>query len=555
MSAAMTLSGGMVVAPQPEAVEAGALVLRRGGNAIDAAIAAAFMQGVVDPQMAGVGGFGSMQVYMPGRGVHDILEFYARASLSATPAMWEDRLVGQSNDGFAFLLKDNASEIGYLAACTPGSVKGYAEALGRYGTFDWADLITPAIAEARRGVRVRPHMHWYWTQDQSGAGQANTVDKLRYSKTGRDIYFRPDGSIKRPGDIVINTDMANTLERLARKGPDEFYTGEIAQRIDADMAANGGLISKADLAAYTLSIAKPLWGAYRGLKIATSPPPGSGLSMLQILHILDHFDVGALDHNSADHIVLMAEAMKRMTIDKDIHMGDPAYVDVPVERLLSRDYCGGLAAEMRAGKRAVIQRMKDTSQRETTHISVVDAAGNAVAMTHTLGSPSGAITDGLGFMYNGTMSRFDPRPGRAASIAPGKRRASSAAPTIVFRDDKPYIVIGAPGGTYIAPSMAQGLMNVIDFGMTMAEAVSAPRITAVSNSIDVSNRIPRYVTDEVAARGHDIRRSWQGYAFAALHGIRVTDGKCEGGADPQRDGMALGVPALGVPARNEGVAV
>lgn len=529
---------GMIVAPQPEAVEAGALVLKRGGNAVDAALACAFMQGVVDPQMAGVGGFGSMHVYMAG-GAHEILEFYARAPLRATPDMWTDKLVGQSRDGFAFLLKDGASEIGYLAACTPGSVKGYATALERYGTFDWADLIKPAIAMAKRGVMVRPHMHWYWTQDQSATGQVNTIDKLRFSNTGRAIYFRPDGAPKRPGDILVNADMARTLERLAAGGPDIFYRGEIAEEIAADMAANGGLIGRDDLAKYELSVAKPLWGEYRGLKIATSPPPGSGLSMLQILHMLDHFDVGAMEHGSAAHVMLLAEAMKRMTIDKDRHLGDPAYVDVPVERLLSRDYCGTLAGEIKRGERAEVTRLGDRSSRDTTHVSVIDGKGNAVALTHTLGSPSGAITDGLGFMYNGTMSRFDPRPGRAASVAPGKRRSSSAAPTIVFKNDRPSIVMGAPGGSYIAPSMAQGLMNVIDFGMSMSDAVAAPRIVAVSNVIDVSNRVPHYVTDEIETQGYKVKRSSQSYAFAALHGLRVDGARLEGGADPQRDGMAL----------------
>jgi gamma-glutamyltranspeptidase/glutathione hydrolase len=533
--------GGMIVAPQPEAVEAGALVLARGGNAVDAAIACAFVQGVADPLMCGIGGFGSMQVFMPKRGEHRILEFYARASLSATSEMWADRLVGQSRDGFAFLLKDNASEVGYQAVCTPGSVAGYAEALSRWGTLDWADAMAPAIALARRGVMVRPHMHWFWSQDQGGSGQANTADKLRLTRTGRDIYFHPDGSLKRPGDMLHNPDMTRSLERLARGGPEEFYRGEMAEEMAADFAAQGGLLSKRDLAAYTLSETYPVWGSYRGHRIATSAPPASGMLMLQLLHVLENFDLAALGHNSAEHIRLLAEAMKRMTIDKDRHMGDPAYVDVPVERLISRDYCAELADSIRRGERARVSRL-DTSSRETTHVSVVDKDGNAVSLTHTLGSPSGAITDGLGFIYNGTMSRFDPRPGHAASIAPGKRRASSAAPTIVFRGEDPHIVIGAPGGSYIAPAIAQGIMNVVDFRMSMLEAVAAPRIVAVSDSIDVSNRVPRYVTDELAGMGYDVKRSWMSYAFAALHGIRIDQGRCTGGADPQRDGMALAVP-------------
>jgi gamma-glutamyltranspeptidase/glutathione hydrolase len=536
------MKNGMIVCPQPEAAEAGAAVLERGGNAVDAAIACAFMQGVVDPLMSGIGGFGSMQLYMPGRGVHQIVEFYAKASLSATPDMWVDKLLGQSRDGFAFLLEGGISEFGHLAACTPGSVKGYDYALSRFGTMDWADVIAPAIAQARSGVLVRPHMHWFWSQDQKGSGQVNTVDKLRYSETGKNLYFRPDGSLKRVGDLLANPDMANTLERLAKGGAELFYKGELAEEIAADFAGNGGLISREDLAAYNLSVAEPVWGSYRGHRISTSPPPASGMLMLQILNMLENFEIGALSHGGTEHVRLLAEAMKRMTIDKDQHMGDPAYVDVPVERLISKEHAAAQAQSIARGERADVKRLERSSSRETTHISVVDSQGNAVALTHTLGSPSGAITPGLGFMYNGTMSRFDPRPGRAGSIAPGKRRSSSAAPTIVFKDDKPFIVMGAPGGSYIAPAMAQGIMNVVDFGMSMLEAVAAPRIVGVSNSIDISNRIRRSVSAELSAMGYDIKRSAQSYPFAALHGIKIDDGRCSGGADPQRDGMAISVP-------------
>src|SRR5262249_42061607 len=243
------------------------------GNAVDAAIACAFMQGVVDPQMAGIGGFGSMQVYMPGRGVHDILEFYARAPLKATPDMWKHLLVGESRDGFAFLLKGGVSEIGYLAACTPGSLKGYAEALKRYGTYDWADVIRPAAATARQGFMVRPHVHWFWAQDEADKDEVSTIKKLRFSKTGRAIYFRPDGSLKMPGDTTVNAALGRTLDRIADAGPDIFYRGAIAEEIAADMAAHGGLIGLDDLAQYEISVAKPLWGQYRGYRIATNPPP------------------------------------------------------------------------------------------------------------------------------------------------------------------------------------------------------------------------------------------------------------------------------------------
>jgi gamma-glutamyltranspeptidase/glutathione hydrolase len=240
-----------IVAPQPEAVEAGAEVLERGGNAIDAALACAFVQGVVDPQMAGIGGFGSMHVYMPKKGVHEILEFYARAPLKAAPDMWLDKIKHQSRDGFGYVLEGNISDIGYLAVCTPGSLKGYETALRDYGTFDWADLIKPAIRLARNGFMIRNHMHWYWAKDQSNDGFANTLDKLRFSETGRKVYFHDDGTLKNVGDLLVNKDMAETLERIARSGgSDIFYHGELAEQIAGDFKANGGLIDREDLARY-----------------------------------------------------------------------------------------------------------------------------------------------------------------------------------------------------------------------------------------------------------------------------------------------------------------
>lgn len=535
------MSNATIVAPQPEAVEAGAEVLARGGNAVDAALACAFVQGVVDPQMAGIGGFGSMHVYMPSKGVHEMLEFYARAPLAATPDMWVDKVQSQSRDGFGFVLENNISDIGYLSVCTPGSLKGYETALRDYGTFDWADLIAPAITYAREGFMVRNHMHWYWAKDQSDDGFANTLDKLRFSKTGRQVYFHPDGRLRDVGDILRNPDMGNTLERIARSGgSDIFYHGELAEEIAADFAANGGLINTQDLAQYELARAEPIWGEYRGHRVASSPPPGSGFLLIELLQILESFDIGSMEHSSVEHVRVLFEAMKRMTIDKDLHMGDPAYVHVPLDKLLSKELAKAHAASMQAGERAEIKRF-DSSQRDTTHISVVDKHGNAVAMTHTLGSPSGAITDGLGFMYNGTMSRFNPFPGKAGSIAPGKRRPSSAAPTIVFKDDKPLIVVGAPGGSYIAPAVAQCIMNVIDFGMPILEAVAAPRIVGVSNKIDICNRIRRSVQKELADEGYEVVRTSQTYAFAALHAITVENGQSKGAADPQRDGLSLSV--------------
>jgi gamma-glutamyltranspeptidase/glutathione hydrolase len=335
--------------------------------------------------------------------------------------------------------------------------------------------------------------------------------------------------------------MARTLRRIADKGADVFYSGEIAEEIAADMARHGGLITYDDLRRYETTRTAPLWGAYRGLRVATNRPPGGGVMLLEMLNVLEHFDLAALGHNTPAYIGVVAEAMKRATIDKDAHVGDPAFVEVPVDRLIGKGYAAGLADEIRRGVRARVPRLGGAESPNTTHVCVVDAEGNAVSMTHSLGMPSGVITEGLGFMYNGCMGVFDPRPGRAGSIAPGKSRFSAMCPSVLFRGETPEIVIGAPGGAHIAIGVLQVLLNAIDFGMPITDAVAAPRFSATSDVVDVSNRIPAFVTREVEAMGYPVARSHLSYAFASPHAIAREGGRWRGGADPGRDGMALQV--------------
>ncbi len=531
----------MIVAPQPEAAEAGALVLQRGGNAVDAAIACALVQTVVDPLMSGIAGFGSLQVFSADRGEHVFIDAHGRCPAAATPDMWADRILGETSDGFGFILRDYVNERGYGAVTTSGVLKAFSEAVEAFGTWDWADVVAPAIAEAERGFVVRPHVYTVWTQDERRFGRLNYGDKLGVSETGRRVYLHSDGSYKRPGQRVDNPDMAQSLRRIAREGADLFYTGAMAQEIDADFRANGGLLTGEDLAAYRTERQAPLWGEYRGTRIATNHPPGGGLLILEILRILEEFDIAAMGHNTPRYLAVLAEAMKCATRDKDAFISDPRFVDVPVARLNSRVYGAEVAASIRGGHRFDVPRLGGLGDApNTTHVSCADARGNVVSLTHSLGIPSGVISPGHGFMHNGCMSVFDPRPGRTGSIAPGKSRFASMAPTIVFKDDRPVMTLGAPGGTYITLSIAQAIVNVVDFGMTMAEAVAAPRISATSSTIDVSNRVPRYVTDVLEADGYPVARSHLSFAFAAVHGITVdAQGRMAGGADPQRDGMAL----------------
>ena len=221
-------------------------------------------------------------------------------------------------------------------------------------------------------------------------------------------------------------------------------------------------------------------------------------------------------------------------------MGDPAFVDIP-DHLTAKDYAAGIAARIRAGERIRVPRYGQPETPHTTHVAVIDHTGMVATITHSLGMPSGVIPDGLGFMLNGCRGVFDPRPGRAGSVAPGKSRFSSICPTIVFRDGAPEIAIGAPGGTQIAMGVLQALLNALDFGMPMAEAVSAPRFSATSDAIDVTNRIPGYIVEPLEADGHQVVRSALTFGIAAVHGIRRRDGRLEGGADPGHDGVALAV--------------
>ena len=484
------MTKGMVCAPQPEAVEAGAIALMRGGNAVDAAITCALVQTVVDPMMCGIAGFGSLQLFLPKKNHHGYIDFHTTAPAAATPEMWADQIESQSRDGFGFILKNRANECGVESIMTPGSLKAYYEAAAEHGTMDWKDIIQPAIDHAEQGFVVRPHIDEFWSASNI-MGRMSMLDKLKHTAAGRAIYFDAEGNTHPVGARIANPDMKRTLERVRDGGADVFYSGDLAEEMVADIQANGGLLTLDDLKNYETVRAEPVWGTYRGHKVASNQPPGGGVMIIEMLNILEQFDLGAMGHNSADYIATVAEAMKVATIDKDNKLGDPAFDDVPVTEFIDRSYAADVAARIKAGEKANVVRLGHPEEsRDTTHVTVVDEHGNAASMTHSLGMPSGVVSPGLGFMYNGCMGAFDPRPGMPHSIHPGKRRFTAMCPTIVFKGDEPHIVVGAPGGTFITMGVLQSILNVMDFDMSMLEAVAAPRITANSNTIDVSNRIP-----------------------------------------------------------------
>ena len=529
----------MVVAAQPEAVEAGAEMYRLGGNAVDAAIASGLVAGVVDPQMCGIAGFGNLQVQMRDAGVHECIDFHGKSPLATTPDQWEHLIVGETRDGFGFILDGFVNDMGYQSITTPGSLMAYHEAQTAWGVLEWADVVAPAIRWAESGWVIRPQVYGFWT-DEGLLGRAPVTERLAVTEAGRQMYFRSDGSPKRVGDVIVNPDLAATLRVIAKEGAAALYTGSLVDRIATDMAANGAVLTADDLAAYATTHTEPLTGTYRGHTVHTNQPPGGGVMVLEMLNIVENFDLAALGHNSVDYVRILTEAMKSATIDKENHVGDPNFVDVPTARLTSKSHAAELAGRIDRGERAVVERLSSES-KDTTHVVAVDREGNAVTMTHSLGMPSGVMTPGLGFMWNGCMGVFDPRPGRAGSLAPGKSRFTSLCPTIVETDGELDMVVGAPGGTQIAMGVTQTILNSIDFGMPIVEAVSAPRVSGTSTAIDVCNRIPYSVEQALVDDGYEVIRDPHAFAFARVHAIEVVDGSLRGAADPGGDGAVQAV--------------
>jgi gamma-glutamyltranspeptidase/glutathione hydrolase len=536
-----TLKTGMVVAPQPVAVEVGARILKGGGNAFDAAIATAFAQMVCDPQMCGVGGFGCMTLYDATRDATHVIDFNATAGAAATPTQWADRIVNEQWDGYGWVLDGLVNDIGYGAIATPGTVAGLAELHSRFASLPWADLLQPAIDIARDGFLVSPELARRWTAPATNF-LPGTGARITFNEASRQIYLNAEGKPYGLGERFRNPDYAATLERLAERGPEEFYTGELARRIAEDLEANGSTVTFGDLQSYRPRSYDPLLGSYLDHTIATTNPPGGGVTILEMLNILEGYDLPALGHNTEDYVFTMARAQIAAMIDRAEHVGDGAFIDVPVAMLAGKERASAWRARIDSGEPLTVPRYHPDSPT-TTNVSVVDAAGNGIAITHTLGASSGVITPGLGFMYNNAMNCFDPRPGTVNSITPGKGRITGIAPTIAFAGDRPRVVLGAPGGTRIMTGILQALVNILAFDMSAVEAVSAPRLDCQSDTLDGEARIPSWVLQAAADRAG--LKVWPNPApygnFALVQAIVIdpATGVVTGGADPRSGGAVM----------------
>ncbi len=468
---------GMVVCTSAPACDAGAGVLAKGGNAVDAAVATAFALAVTLPSAGNIGGGGFMVVRSP-NGLVTTFDYREKAPLKATRAMY-------MRDG---KIDGALTSAGYLAPGVPGTVRGLALAHKRFGRLPWKDVVMPGVQLANEGFVVSDALAGGLNNQLAGA--------MGRFPASVEAYGKPGGGTWTGGDRIILKDLGRTLRAIATDGPDAFYKGWIADRIAEDLAASGGIITKADLAAYEARERAPVKGTFRGYDIASMAPPSSGgVALIEMLNILEAFDLKAKGFNSAEAKHFQIEAMRRAYLDRARYLGDPDFVQVPLPKLLSKDYARTLAATIDPAKASSsLELGKDIltaiaqEPDETTHFSVIDRSGMAVSNTYTLEGSYGSrvVVKGAGFLLNNEMGDFNRNPGvtlpdgtigtPANLIDPGKRMLSSMTPTIVSKDGKVVLITGSPGGRTIINTVFTVVLAATEFGMGVRAAVDAPRM-------------------------------------------------------------------------------
>lgn len=543
MDAASVLSHGMVCGPQPYAVDAGVDILRQGGNAVDAALAAALVQGVVDPHMCGPGGYLLLTLQRAGERTPLVLDAPALAGSKVRADMWADHYIRPNPMGWGYFLRDQVNDAGYTSICTPGSVMGMHRMQTQWGTLPWADLFPHAIAMAEDGHRVMDRTARVWQRRAESPEELAPLDYIHRNPEASRVYLRADGHPPRVNEWFRNPDFGRTLRRLAEAGAEDFYTGELAARMAADLEAQGSFVTGQDLRDYALPEVEPVHGEFGEYRITTAPAPHGGATLVAILNIMETFrDEPGLEPHSPRYLYLLGMAMKAAFADRNPHMADTRHVDVPLAWMTDRARAEYWHDVITRGE-TIRVAFDPPGSKDTTHITTVDRWGNCVALTHSLGSSSGVITPGLGFMYNNSMVNFHPLPGHPNSIAPGKGRTTGMAPTIVTHRGQPILALGAPGSTKIITSVAQVILNVLLWGMNVAEAVHAPRIDSQGDAIELQARIPHHVCAEIGA-WHPVKRlAYSHGGMALVHAIAIdaATGRVTGGADTGTDGMAVAV--------------
>jgi gamma-glutamyltranspeptidase/glutathione hydrolase len=521
---------GMVATANPLATQAGVRMLARGGNAVDAIVAAAAAIGVVEPYMSGAAGCGVLLLTLPGR-TPRALDFLGRAPTAATP----EQLAGSARD------------IGPLSVAVPGNLAGWARVLADHGTVSLAEALEPAIELAEGGF---PFTVFDRQMLDENHGRLNPEGARNYLHDGRPPAV---------GARVAQPNLAATFRKVARDGIGVFYEGEIGAAIARDMADLGGLITLQDLKAYpaTLEWAEPLAATYRGARVFTTPPPSSGIQILETLNGMAGWELGTLEHLGPDHLAVIAEASRAARMDTDRFVGDPAFVPVPVARLLSEEHTGELRTEMRAR----LGRSRgpggpgagSAGTASTTHLAACDASGMAVSITHSLGSGfgSGVVVRGTGLALNNALHWTSTTSGHPNLVQGGKKHEWPVAPLHLFKDGQFWATVGTPGSYGILVTTVQVVANLIDFGLNIQDAIAAPRFRWADETADplpaetlrIESRVPEAARQALVERGYqlDVLGAWSMRVGGAQATLRDREtGWLMGGADPRRNGYAMG---------------
>nr|WP_314482287.1 gamma-glutamyltransferase [uncultured Pseudomonas sp.] len=530
---AVALEGGAVAAPDQYGAQVAADILKKGGNAVDAAVATAFTLAVTYPEAGNIGGGGFMTLFVDGKPY--FLDYREVAPKAATRNMYLD------DKGEVI---ENLSLVGVRAAGVPGTVMGLWEAHQKFGKLPWSELLTPAIGYAKNGFKVADKQYQY----------RNDAQGMFKTATNFNDYF---GSMK-VGELFKQPEMAQTLERIADKGVSEFYQGKTADLLVAQMQADKGLITKQDLKDYKAVWREPMAVSWRGNVVYTAPPPSSGgVALAQLLGIKEDraADFKGVAHNSAQYIHLLAEIEKRVFADRADYLGDPAFTKVPVDQLVAKDYLAKRAAQVNPKAISATDQVKPGLEpHQTTHFSIVDKAGNAVSNTYTLNLDygSGVVVKGAGFLLNDEMDDFSAKPGAANAfgvvggdanaIEPGKRMLSSMSPSLMTRDGKVELVIGTPGGSRIFTSIFQVMNNLYDYGMPLDKAVAAQRVhhqLLPKDTIYFDSYAPLtgQVADGLKKMGYVLED--QGWEMGDIQAIRVNGQKLETASDPRGRGVGM----------------
>jgi gamma-glutamyltranspeptidase / glutathione hydrolase len=525
-----TGSRGMVVTNHPLASSAGAEIMLSGGNAIDAAVASLFALTVVEPMMVGILGGGITHLRLSD-GRHIIIDGLSTAPSQATPDMFQPISNGLASGRDTVGRKNH---IGAQAIAVPGALAAWCQALQNYGSLPLKQVMAPAIRLANEGFTVTPYL--------SNCIKDCAADMM--TDQGLAALFLPRGKALQAGKRLQQKDYAKTLQLIAKEGPAALYNGALGDAVISHLTEAGGVMRKADLTGYEALEREPIKSPYRGHTIVGPPPPASsGVHIAQMLNLLEAHDMKSLGFGSTDSTHLLAEVMKIAFADRAVATADPAFIKVPVERLISKAYAKERGAELdMARAQHWSAGLASGESADTTHLTVADNKGNVVSATQTINGLFGACVqiEGTGMLANNYMYNFDPTPGRALSIAPGKRCFTSMAPMMVLRDGRLRFALGLPGALRIFPSAMQAIVNVIDHGMSIQQAVEAPRIWCEGGPLELEPAFSDDVARELSRRGHQVSRASR--VAGGMNAIAFgDDGTMTGAACWRADGTPVGI--------------